>query len=520
MTTNALLKYLSDRIVFVRETFPTEKEPRHAALTGVEQQPTRHLLGLEMNQIMANKAQRRMSLARKISLGVGDFGVNVYWQIASLFLLFFYTEVLGLSARTAGLIYMSALIWDAAVDPLIGAMADRTATAFGRFRPYLLLGAAPLAIAFVLMFSLPRGDTTQLIVLTVVSHFAFRTLFALVSVPYASLYARVTQDSGERATMAGIRMVFAILAAMAVSATILPATRYLGGDAFAWALVGGMFATVASAMLIIAAIAAGTDDSPEDDRQSATERPSARRLLGSLLDNRPLLIVLGITLMNSLSSTFFSKNLLYYFKYVRNDPDFGGTALALMAAVAALSAPIWAQVARLFSKRFALLVGTGFYCLGFVLWYLFNAAGYACLLAILALIAIGASASVVCFWAMVPDTVEYGQWRSGIRSESLIIGTVIFAQKAALGIAAGSLGLALSSIGFVSNTLQSAHTTQLLLGTMSFVPLLGSLGVLVLAWAYPIDSATHRRLLQDLALRDQDTQVSPQTSETMSPSRT
>lgn len=458
---------------------------------------------------VARKAPSRMSLARKISLGAGDFGVNLYWQIASLFLLFFYTEVLGLSAYTAGLIYMSALIWDAIVDPLIGAMADRTRTRFGRFRPYLLLGAAPLAIAFVLMFILPRGDTTQLVLLTVVSHFAFRTLFALVSVPYASLYARVTQDSAERATMAGIRMVFAILAAMAVSATLLPATRHFGGGTFAWGLVVGLFACLASAMLIIAAIAAGADDSTQDEPPTAANRPDAKRLLGALLSNRALLIVLGITLMNSLASTFFSKNLLYYFKYVRNDADFGGTALALMACVAALAAPLWAYVARSRSKRFALLAGTGFYCLGFVLWYLFSASGYAVLLAILALLAIGASATAVCFWAMVPDTVEYGQWRSGIRCESLIIGTVIFAQKAALGIAAGSLGLALSSIGFVPNSLQSAHTTQLLLSTMSGVPLLGSLGVFLLAWIYPIDPATHRRLLDALALRSQEEPDSP-----------
>ncbi|MCY1274809.1 Isoprimeverose transporter [compost metagenome] len=454
-----------------------------------------------MTDTMALGARRKMSLGRKISLGAGDFGVNLYWQIASLFLLFFYTEVLGLSAHIAGLIYMGALIWDAAVDPLIGAMADRTRTRLGRFRPYLLLGAAPLAIVFVLMFALPRGEGTQLVLLTVASHFAFRTLYALVSVPYASLYARVTQDSEERATMAGIRMVFAILAAMAVSAVTLPAARYFGADALAWAVVAGLFACLASTMLFIAALAAGADDAADDGHEPAAAKPGAGHLLASLLSNRPLLIVLGITLMNSLASTFFSKNLLYYFKYVRNDPDFGGTALAMMAAVAALAAPLWAHVARSRSKRFALLAGTGFYALGFVLWYLCNGAGYIGLLAILALIAVGASASAVCFWAMVPDTVEYGQWRSGIRSESLIIGTVIFAQKAALGIAAGILGLALSGIGFVPNSVQSAHTTDLLLLTMSLVPLLGTVGVLLLAWIYPIDPAMHRRLLDALNLR-------------------
>ncbi|OLF53547.1 MFS transporter [Pseudomonas chlororaphis] len=462
-----------------------------------------------MVHITPIKAQRKMSLGRKISLGAGDFGVNLYWQIASLFLLFFYTEVLGLSASAAGLVYMSALIWDAAVDPLIGAMADRTRTRFGRFRPYLILGAVPLAIAFVLVFALPRGPATQLLALTIVSHFAFRTLFALVSVPYASLYARVTQDSEERATMAGIRMVFAILAAMVVSATTLPATRYFGGDSHAWALVTALFAAVASIALWTAALAAGNDDAPDAVGEPAQDRPGLGALLASLASNRPLLLVLGITLMNSCASTFFSKNLLYYFKYVRNDPDFGGTALALMAALAALSAPAWAHVARTRGKRPALLAGTACYCLGFIFWYLFNACGYAVLLAILALIAIGASATAVCFWAMVPDTVEYGQWRSGLRTESLIIGTVIFVQKAALGIAAGTLGLALGAIGFVPNSPQSAQTTHLLLATMSWVPLSGSIGVFLIGCAYPIGPALHRRLLAVLARRERRTRTAP-----------
>ncbi len=384
------------------------------------------------------------------------------------------------------------------VDPLIGALADRTRTRLGRFRPYLLLGALPLAAAFVLMFLLPRGEGLQLLALTAATHLAFRTLFALVSVPYASLYARVTRSSEERATMAGIRMVFAILAAMVVSALTLPAVRYFGGGTYSWGMVTALFAGAACVMLWIAALAAGTGDACEEETP-ADAWPGMRYALTALLLNRPLLLMLGVALMNSFAGTFFSKNLLYYFKYVRNDADFGGTALALMAVVAALVAPVWAQVARRYSKRFALLLGTAFYGLGFALWYLCSAAGYAGLMVVLTFIAIGVSANAVCFWAMIPDTVEYGQWRSGIRTESLIVGTVIFAQKAALGLAAGALGIVLGEIGFVANSVQTPQTLHLLLATMSLAPLLGSVGVFLLAWAYPIGPAEHRRLLESLS---------------------
>jgi GPH family glycoside/pentoside/hexuronide:cation symporter len=285
---------------------------------------------------------------------------------------------------------------------------------------------------------------------------------------------------------------------MTVSAITLPAARHLGGGADAWAIVTACFAAVACIALWIAALAAGENDAPDDAHQAIGPLPGFEQRIKSLGANRPLLLVLGIALMNSYASTFFSKNLLYYFKYVRNDGDFGGTALALMAVVAACCAPFWAYMARLHSKRSALLAGTGFYALGLVLWYLFNASSYAVLLGILALVAVGASASVVCFWAMVPDTVEYGQWRSGVRCESLIIGTVIFSQKAALGIAAGSLGIALSAIGFVPNTALGPETAHWLLIAMSGVPLLATIGVFLFAWRYPINPALHRQLLNSL----------------------
>src|SRR5262245_30638097 len=106
----------------------------------------------------------KMGLGRKLALGAGDFGFNLYWQFASLYLLFCYTDVVGLPAVVAGTIYMAALIWDAALDPLIGAVVDRTRSRYGRYRPYFLFGGIPLAVAFVAMFVGPAGSSTGAIV--------------------------------------------------------------------------------------------------------------------------------------------------------------------------------------------------------------------------------------------------------------------------------------------------------------------------------------------------------------------
>lgn len=448
---------------------------------------------------MVSTNERKLSLWRKMAIGGGDFGLNLYWQSSSLFLLYFYTEILGIPAATAGLIYMSALIWDAVIDPVVGVFADRTRTRFGRYRPYLIFGSVPLAAVFLLVFWLPSGSGKWLVALTVVSHFLFRTLYAVVAIPYASLFAQVTRDSGERATMAGIRMVFALVSAILVSAVTLPLALALGSGVRGWTLLAASYGMLACLFLWAAAHAAARDGDGESEAVHAW--PGLSETFRAMAGNRALLIVLGVVFFSSFAYTFFSKNMLYYFKYIRENAELGGAALAGMAAVAALAAPVWAQVARRRSKRFALLVGLSLYATGIACWYAGSGAALGVLAGSLVLIALGNSALYVCFWAMLPDTIEYGEWRTGIRSEALVFGCAVFVQKAALGLGAGALGLSLSGIGFVPNAVQSESTRQLLIAMMAAIPFAGAVVTILLASRYPIDPATHRTLVKEIADR-------------------
>ncbi|HWY25477.1 MAG TPA: MFS transporter, partial [Nevskia sp.] len=144
---------------------------------------------------MSGASTPPMGFLRKLALGAGDFGFNLYWQMASFYLLYFYTDVLGLPPATAGAIYMSALVWDAMADPLIGMLADRTRSRYGRYRPYLLFGGPPLTLCFLLMFVGPGGGGTLAVAFAAATHVAFRSVYAVINIPYASLFARVTRDA-------------------------------------------------------------------------------------------------------------------------------------------------------------------------------------------------------------------------------------------------------------------------------------------------------------------------------------
>lgn len=447
-------------------------------------------------------ASGRISSLRKLAIGVGDFGCNLYWQTTQLYLLFFYTDVVGLPATTAGLIYMAALIWDAAMDPVVGLIADRTRSRWGRYRPYLVIGGPLLAPAFVVLFIGPGAHVASAVAFALISQLLFRTLYALVAIPYASLFARVTRDSAQRGDLAGFRMVFGALAAIIVAALTLPFASALGGgdpeSRQGWIIIGAAYGVFATVCLMLTAWGSRGLDTP--NAAPEPRRPVAD-VWRSLASNRALHLLLGAIVISSFSTTMFSKNLLYYFKYVVNDADMGSLGLGVIALTIVVTTPLWAVALRVIGKRNTWLAGAVPSVLGLVLWRFADGQGLGLLFTALALQGVGVAAGVVCFWSMLPDTVEYGEWRSGVRTESLVFGLTVLGQKVALGLGAGALGVALSHFGYVPNVAQSPQTLADIKALMFWVPLAGTLAAAALISLYPINRRAHAAMVEEIAAR-------------------
>lgn len=443
----------------------------------------------------------RIGFLRKISLGSGDLAFNLYWQSSSLFLLYFYTDVLNVPAAVAGTIYMAALIWDALIDPAVGWAADRTRTRFGRYRPYLLFGAPLLALAYAAMFFAPAMPGAGALILITVSHLLFRTIYAVVNIPYASLFARVTRDSAQRADMAGARILFAMIAGMLVSSTTLPLAGLLGGEDArrGWQILALIYGGLVVLILWQVAHAARGLDAPDP---VVAERVAWRTILASLASNRPLHLALGVVVLSSIATTFFHKNIIYYFKYVYGDTDAATLALTLSAGVTAVAVPAWTWLARTHGKRLAWASGMIVVAVGLIVWWFANGQGLVPLLCAITVIAAGMSANYICFWAVLPDTVEYGEWKTGVRTESLIFGLVVLGQKAALGAAAGALGVALDAIGYHANEAMTPATVTGLRTMMLAIPLGGVLLSLLLIHFYRLSHAAHRQIVLDIAARE------------------
>ena len=181
---------------------------------------------------------------QRAAYGFGDFGFNLYWTTVSFFILYYYTDVVGLSGTVAGLIFLTAMLWDSLIDPVVGYMAQRTKSRWGCYRPYFLFGAIPLALSLVLTFYNPDLEGSALIASVLLAHMFFRTAYTVVNIPYSALSAKITQSTEIRNNLSAWRISFATIGSALVAYSTLRLVEAFGqGDAsYGFLLTAALYA--------------------------------------------------------------------------------------------------------------------------------------------------------------------------------------------------------------------------------------------------------------------------------------
>jgi glycoside/pentoside/hexuronide:cation symporter, GPH family len=434
----------------------------------------------------------KLPLTARLGYGLGDFGFNLFFTTSSLYLLFYYTDVLGLPPATAGWVFAAALIWDALFDPAMGYIANRTRTRWGRYRPYLLFGGIPLAISWALVFLPVSLEGTALLVFAAGTHILFRTLFAVVNMPYLALSAVMTSDSHERGVLASVRMMAAASCGIIVAVFTLKLVDMFGGGREGFFIVACLYGALATATFTISFLTVR-----EQAIDVNEEHPTIPEMLTMLRHNRAFWIVCAAMLAGGVGGTVLNKMLPYYFKYTLGREDLIGPAIGTAAGAILLSMPVWTWVMRKTSKRTMWIAGSviGVAAYG-AFWIAPPEPRF--VIPIMIFLGIGGGAGYLGFWAMMPDTVEYGEWRSGTRSEGAIFGFVSLIQKGSLGLAAAALGEGLARAGYVANSVQSDATLASIKVIMIGVPAACATIAAIAISFYPITPRVHARLLRVL----------------------
>lgn len=434
--------------------------------------------------------RRRSRLALAV-FASGDFAFNLYWQSMMLYLLFYYTEALHVPMATAALCYSLASVWDGAISLAIGIWIDRKGRA-ARYRRLLVGGAIPLGLSFVFAYVPPPFPGAITVAWIFVGQMVLRTLYALVNIPYLAMSARISTDSGDRALVAGGRMLGGTLAAICVAVGTVPVGAWLAGGgegASAYASAAALFGAVGSVVLIVVGMAYREDDVPRP-REDA---PLGRAMILAWRNRAFVTLGAAMTAM-IVAVSMLDKSVLYYFKYSLGDESAGRLALGAMMAVSAVAVPAWMLVSRRIGVR-ALWFVAIVLCMAalgtFITIDLRVAASVQAFLIAMQVASVGLNFAL---WAMLPDTIEYGQRHHGVRTEAVLYGYVALLQRLAIGLGTAVMGLSLGDEAF---THPHAADARLRL-TIALIPLgfLALSGLLMLF--NPLRRGSHEAILREL----------------------
>jgi sugar (glycoside-pentoside-hexuronide) transporter len=409
----------------------------------------------------------RPTKLRLLLFAFGDFAFNLYWQSIMLFLLFYYTDALTLPIGVAATTYMIASIWDGIANFVAGVAVDRRRIGF-RYGPLLIVGAAPLALSFVLTYLPPAAHGALAVASVFVAHLLFRTAYAGVNVPYLAMTARISAAPADRAFVAGMRMLFGTAAAVTVALCTVPVGRWLTGSNAAQAYFGAaiVFALLGAAILVL--VGATYRETVEPERPLPA---SVKAALSSLARNGAFVALMAAMMAMIVAITVLNKSVLYYFKYLLHDAHAGELALATMGLVSGIAIPLWMLLGRYIGLRHLWLIAAG--C-GIAALLMFGTVQFESPLRMQVFLA-GMQVMIVglnfVFWAMLPNTIEYGERATGVHVEGTMFGLAALLQRIAIGIASAILGWSFASAGYVANVQQSAATLAGMRATVVLVPL-------------------------------------------------
>ena len=462
-----------------------------------------------MNNTLHERASddgvKKVSWVTTIGYGSGDFGFNLYFAGLNLYLLYYYTDILNIDPAIAGLIIMLPVVWDGISDPLMGWIVTRTRSRFGKFRPYILFGAPLMGLSFVGMFAAPVWFPDHVVIACLVTHMIFRTAYTVASVPYSSLAAALTHSSQERGTMAGVRLIAAMVGGIVTAATMLELASYFGdGDMRqGFVQVAVVYGLMSSVMMVIIFLTTS-----EEVRLASNHSVTNRQTLSFLRHNRAFWILCGASLVGIIGSAIGGKSIVYYVNYYAGHPDSVSDVMSIGILGAGIGIPLWTLAARLLSKRWVWVIGASGAALVNLVLFFFDVKAVATLSALAFCNGLIGGAVAVMFWSMLPDTVEYGQWRSGVRDDGIVFGLSQLIAKAGSGLGVGMIGLLLSAIGYTAGTDQSADTLQGIRASAFLIPAAASALSAIVILFYPLDTQLHSRIVRGLARREQSNNAS------------
>lgn len=460
-----------------------------------------------------NETAHKLSFKEKISYGFGDLASVLYWQTFMLYFTYFYTDVFLIPASVAATMFLISRIWDGINDPMMGMIADRTNTKWGKFRPYLLWMCVPFAIVGVFTFTVPDFGMTGKIIWAYTTFILIMMLYTAINIPYTALLGVISPDSNERTQVSSIKFIFAYGAGIIVSATLLPMVSVFGGSnpAKGWQY---SFIIYGIAFIIFFLIAfKGTRERVQPPKSQTS---SLKKDIYELLTNKPWLILLAATITFILFVAVRGSVTVHYFKYyvreqVLSLPFLGTQSYSFEALTSAfntvgqisslLGVFLVSWFAKIVGKKKAFIIIFVIALVSTASYYFFKPDQLGLIFFFQILGSISGGPLSVLLWAMYADTADYGEWKRGRRTTGLVFSASTMSQKFGWAIGAYVALMLMSQVGFTPNQEQSPESLNGLILLFSLIPATLGLISMIIVFFYPLSDKRVEEIGNELAAR-------------------
>lgn len=466
----------------------------------------------------------KLPVGTKLGYGVCDMGGNLFFTAMAFVFLFYLTDVVLIKPALAGVIVAIGKIWDAVTDPVVGYLSDRTSTRLGRRRPFMLVGAVPLFIATVIMFTNPlfffdkatfsnpavftegfnwantlwNPKTNQMLLLAwgVFFYCLLNLAYTLVNIPYSAMTPELTQDYHERTSLNGFRFGFAVFGTLLGAGAAFPIVNAFANKNIGFVVLGVIFGLV---MMVTALITVVTVKEPAQHGEKPTRGFFETYL--KVFKNKPFLLILFTYALNITGLSVVTGVAVYYFKYIHQNEPMITLAMVILLVTAMMFIPVSVLLSKRVGKKLVYGIGMAVFALAILIMGLFGRQFHVNFsLGMMFLAGFGLGFCYVMPYAMVPDAVEYDYLLNGERTEGAFYGIWTFMLKIGQALALAITGTVLQISGYVENVVPqpaaSAETGILLL--IGLIPTVIYLAAIYMLYKYPINEARYNEILEQI----------------------
>ncbi|MBC2607273.1 glycoside-pentoside-hexuronide (GPH):cation symporter [Pelagicoccus albus] len=389
---------------------------------------------------------------QRVGYGSADFACNLVWQMITLYLMFFYTDVMNLSPAQVGTLFLLTRVIDGVTDVLMGLLIDKTDTKWGKSRPYLLFGSIPFGVFAVLAFHVPEASPTGMLIYAYITYIGLSASYTLVNIPLTSILPSLTGDPQERTVLATTRIVFSFVGATVVGVAAQPMVQRFGGEdsSSGYLITMLIFAIVSVALFVF------TFSTVRERVEVHQKKLSAKDAFSAIKGNHPWMIF-ALNIVFMWGSYFFQMGaLIYYFTYNVGDPQLGAIIAGIASFVPIAGTFVTPTLTHFMMKRTVFMIGSGVNLAG--LFFLIAAGDHRNLIIVAAVVTwLGHGLRQAIYFSMQADPVDYGEWKSGVSAAGLLSSINGFIGKLAMAGSGAVAAWLLTSANYVANQDQTSE---------------------------------------------------------------